>query len=327
MEDANAIRAQLELSGIIGRSEIVQWQVLRRSTAGWRGVGSVDGQALRVETLGPDATVRDLNTFLELQAVLARDELLGSASCFPILTTELVAAYRSLPGGMVLAQAMIPPGRLPAPRLDVPRLRLLTENLARYLVRLHDYPALDRSNVARIVPSLDLVRSLPWLYERERSLLCDCNLALQETLRRAADVINSSASVDAALLHGQFDPAHIVINRAPGESRFQVIGWWKIALGRREFDLGWFAGELDELANAWRGTAQEALVDLGVGFVELYRELAKRDLDPWLIRSVRAMKVLHHLWEFTHLMGGGSPQLVNNQIALAHRIALERQPQ
>jgi hypothetical protein len=133
--------------------------------------------------------------------------------------------------------------------------------------------------------------------------------------------------VDAALLHGQFDPAHIVINRAPGESRFQVIGWWKIALGRREFDLGWFAGELDELANAWRGTAQEALVDLGVGFVELYRELAKRDLDPWLIRSVRAMKVLHHLWEFTHLMGGGSPQLVNNQIALAHRIALERQPQ
>jgi aminoglycoside phosphotransferase (APT) family kinase protein len=130
---------------------------------------------------------------------------------------------------------------------------------------------------------------------------------------------------DSVVLHGRYCPGFVVAGSRGDPEDVRVIGWTAAAFGPAEFDVGWFVGELEELAAAREAgdlPGARLLRSAAAAFVSAYlarrggggSEAFRRDCG-----SYAAVKVVAHLAEFARYftLDRGAADL---QLSLAERL-------
>jgi hypothetical protein len=331
---AEAIERRLRAMGIAGPEESVRWTFLTSSSLGWRGLGCIGEDTLRVETLGSDASISDLRALASLTETIANDRVLSEFACLPLPLARRIAAYRCAGTLQSLAHIVASSAADGGSELENRRLKELAQRLAFYLACLHHHRCSPDADERPEFPSLRVECAMPWLgiaVDKSAGATRGIDLAaelrqrspelLRALVRAAIQLEPRHGDGATALVHGQFDPAHIMAPRARGELTFQLMGWWKLAIGYPELDVGWFIGELTELEEACGGNTycSTMLRDVAAEFLTSYERATDRQLDYGLTQAVAAMKTLHHLWEFSHV-STIAESLLTSRLELASQV-------
>ncbi len=235
---------------------------------------------------------------------------LVDVAVLPTISERATAIYPGLPATSLLVDALLPTNPI---ALGPDKLLAACRHLASCLGRLHSTPraAVPRALLRRSAA----VQAVRGLVERGRGAApATLGLeAVQELLvygrRKLAAALASACArfdecPDSDVLHGQFCPGFVVAGEHDGAENLKILGWTAATFGPAEFDLGWFVGELEELAAAREGRDPHGARLLRIGAAAFVRgylaEHPQGDLERFLCdcSAYAAVKVVAHLSEY-----------------------------
>ncbi len=249
----------------------------------------------------------------------------------PTISERATAIYPGLPASSLLVDALLPTGPVTT---SPQKLLCVCRQLARCLARLHATPRATLPHaLLRDSPALHAVMAL---VERRRGTAPETLglEAVQELLtydrRQLAAALASACGrfnqcADSVLLHGRFCPGFVVATVRGDATDLRIIGWTTAAFGPAEFDLGWWVGELEELADARQAAdapGARLLRIAAAAFVRAY--LTDRPAaDPLQFArecgAYAAVKVVAHLAEYARYFALDR-SAAEAQLALAERL-------
>ena len=170
---------------------------------------------------------------------------------------------------------------------------------------LRDDPALARvaSVSARGGPSPPANLAL----ERLRDHLLFDHPVLSTLAGRARAV--GASTTNGAPLHGRFSPSFVMRDSATGHGGPHVIGWLDAGYGPPAWDLGWFVGELHQIAAMWAQADPERVATIWRGGEALLASYVRHRSQPVpsaVIEDVGlygAVSIVHQLWQTASFVG------------------------
>jgi hypothetical protein len=245
-----------------------------------------------------------------LEDVIGGDRRLAELAALPLRTPSGFALYPRLTTAQMMIDALVPapgtPQRWPALADDC-------AELGAFVARLHDRP-LDTAHAAALArPDRQMARVRALVTRGRGAPPATLPVErLQEDLLtgfpRLAGALADWTAAPAdhgqpVLMHGSLGPSFVIRNSATGEGLLHVIGWLAAGVGPRARDVGWFLGELLELAAAWQQVAphREAELRTAAGaLVRAYVETSARGGDAAFFDALprfAAAKIVHHVWQ------------------------------
>lgn len=305
------LRSALVEVGIARPSEPLHEISIEDVRSGVRGSCRVASGYIWLEG-SPAGTERPSERLFDaIRALVEQDPLLRTLASIPRLTSSSLAVYGPLTSPKMMIEALVPDLSGSHPRWPV--LSQDCAALGRFLARLHDASSSDASASAllRQDPALERIAqlvmrgrgappsSLP--VERLQEHLIAVHPGLAAGLAQLCS--DHGATTRSVPLHGRFSPGFVVRDSAAGRGTLHVIGWLSAGYGPAAWDVGWFLGELHEVATAWRDLepARSGLLhEGGLTFLRTYLQERGTPIGEGFYDDLgrySALRIVYRLWE------------------------------